>query len=231
MTNTIGTLQETSLHAALKDWLAGPGDGLEVPVAGYQIDIVRDDELVEIQTANFGALRPKLKKLLPDYRVQVVYPIAREKWICRVGANQKRRSRRKSPKRGRVEHLFAELVRLPHLARHPNFSLLVVLTQEEEIWQDDGRGSWRRKGWSIGDRRLLDVVEQRLLARPADYLELLPARLPQPFNNRDLAEGLEARRRLAEQMTYCLRKMELIQRAGKRGRFTMFEVNSGDHQA
>lgn len=231
MTNTIGTLQETSLHAALKDWLARPGDGLEVPVAGYQIDIVRDDELVEIQTANFGALRPKLKKLLPDYRVQVVYPIAREKWICRVGANRKRRSRRKSPKRGRVEHLFTELVRLPQLAHHPNFSLLVVLTQEEEIWQDDGQGSWRRKGWSIADRRLLKVVEQRLLARPADYLEFLPAGLPRPFNNRDLAEGLGARRRLAEQMTYCLRKMELIQPAGKHGRFTMFEVNCSDHQA
>ena len=42
-------------------------------------------------------------------------------------------ARRKSPKRGAYPHLFAELVSFPTLATHPNFSLHVRLTQEEEV--------------------------------------------------------------------------------------------------
>ncbi len=39
--NGIGTLQENSLHAALKNWYAQPGDQLEIMVDGYVIDLVR----------------------------------------------------------------------------------------------------------------------------------------------------------------------------------------------
>jgi hypothetical protein len=39
----IGTLMETSLHAALKEWYAQPGDRTEVPMDGYVIDLVRDE--------------------------------------------------------------------------------------------------------------------------------------------------------------------------------------------
>jgi len=73
----IGTLQETSLHAALKDWYARPGDRLEALLEGvpvtktvYHIDIIRQNQLIEIQTGNFSALKPKLKTLLPKYNVR-----------------------------------------------------------------------------------------------------------------------------------------------------------------
>ena len=63
----IGTLQENSLHAALKTWYAQPGDQLECKVDGYVIDLVRGDLLVEVQTANFSAIKRKLLKLLEIY--------------------------------------------------------------------------------------------------------------------------------------------------------------------
>ena len=37
----IGTLGERSLHSALKEWYALPGDQLEEEVDGFHIDIVR----------------------------------------------------------------------------------------------------------------------------------------------------------------------------------------------
>tara|TARA_B110000014_G_C20100324_1_gene577464 strand:- start:1253 stop:1462 length:210 start_codon:yes stop_codon:yes gene_type:complete len=37
----IGTLNEGSLHASLKQFFAQPGDEFEVPINGYVIDIVR----------------------------------------------------------------------------------------------------------------------------------------------------------------------------------------------
>ena len=84
--NGIGVRQESSLHAALKEWYADPDDAVEVAVDGYQIDVISGELLVEIQTGNFSAMRVKLRRLLPAHPVRLVYPIAREKWICREWA-------------------------------------------------------------------------------------------------------------------------------------------------
>ena len=70
-TTGIGTLNEGSLHAALKRLYSEPGDAFEVPRAGFVIDIVRDEDmpterLIEIQTGSFGALGNKLDRLLND---------------------------------------------------------------------------------------------------------------------------------------------------------------------
>lgn len=222
----IGTLRETELHAALKAWCARPGDVIEAAVGGSLVDIARDGLLIEIQTGHFAALRPKLRRLLADYPVRVVYPLAVEKWICRLDAAGRPLGRRKSPKRGRVEQLFAELVYLGPLAAQPNFSLEVVFIQEEAYWQDDGRGSWRRRGWSVAERRLLAVIAQQLFAEPADYLALLPAGLSEAFTNSDLAAGLRAPRRLAEKMSYCLLKMGLLEVVGMRGRARLYAVTA-----
>ena len=143
----IGTLSEKSLHAALKDWYAKPGDRFEENVDGFHIDIVRHDLLIEIQTANFSSLKRKLATLTERHRVRLVFPIALEKWIVRMGSDGiTLLGRRKSPKRGLVYHLFKELVSIPELIKKRNFSVEVLLIQEEEIRHDDGRGSWRRKG-------------------------------------------------------------------------------------
>jgi len=213
----IGRLGESSLHAALKNWCAQPGDALEVEVDGYVIDIVRGDLLIEIQTGSFTHLKSKLRKLLADHRVQLVYPIAERKWIVRVNRDGAVLRRRKSPKRGRIEELFVELVRLPDLMAKAHFSLVVLFVDAEEVWRDDGQGSWRRKGWSIADQRLLAVNGQRSFDEPADLLALLPDSLPSPFTNRQLAEASVITLNLAGKMTYCLRKMGVLQVVGKRG--------------
>ncbi|GAG31638.1 unnamed protein product, partial [marine sediment metagenome] len=50
MSKSIGLLNEKPLHAALKEWYARPEDRLEASVAGFVIDVVQGDLLVEIQT-------------------------------------------------------------------------------------------------------------------------------------------------------------------------------------
>ena len=221
----IGTLQESSLHAALKDWLAEPGDQFEVPVNGYLIDIVRNELLLEIQTSNFSAMKVKLNRLLPTHPVRVIYPVAYERWICRVSKNQKPISRRKSPKRGRFEDVFAQLLRIPRQATHPNFSMEILLTQEEIEWRDDGRGSWRRKGWSVSDRRLLTVLERITLHNYTDFLSFMPDDLADPFTNQDLAKAASIRPQLAQKMTYCLRNMGLLTQQGKKGRYNLYAIS------
>jgi hypothetical protein len=143
----IGLLNEKPLHAALKSWYAGPNDRFEVPVAGYVIDIVRDDLLIEIQTGNFSSMKIKLGQLVAKHPVRLVYPLAHEKWLVKLPKEDgDKRKRRKSPKRGQVTDIFRELVSFPELLLEPNFSLEVLLIQEEEVRRYDGQRGWRRRG-------------------------------------------------------------------------------------
>ena len=215
----VGLLNEKPLHAALKAWYAQPGDRFEVPVDGSMIDIVRDELLVEIQTRDFSALKRKLERLVANHPVRLVYPIADEKWIVRVsedGADPE--GRRRSPKRGSMLALFRELVSFPHLISHPNFSLEVLLIQEEEVRQQGLARNWRRRGWGTVERRLVQVVERRLFATPADLAALIPASLEEPFTTAGLADAIHQPRWLAQKMTYCLRSAGAIAEAGKQGK-------------
>lgn len=224
-TPQIGTLQETSLHADLKDWYAQPNDRLEVPVDGFVVDIVRGELLIEIQTRNFSALKTKLNALTQHHPTRLVFPIAQERWIIRLDSDGKTQiGRRKSPKRGRLEHIFLELVRFPELIPNPNFSLEVLVIQEEEVWLNDGQGSWRRKGWSIHDRRLIKVLDQVVFESPDEFASLLPSSVPQPFTTLDLARALHQPRYLAQKMAYCLREMGVIKKIGRRGNTLLYEV-------
>jgi len=216
----IGTLNEKALHASLKEWYARSGDWFEIPIDGFIVDIVRGDLLVEVQTRNFAAIKRKLAALTTHHPVRLVYPIAREKWIIRLAEDGL--SRRKSPKRGGVEHVFEELVHIPKLLSNPNFSLDVLLTQEEEVRRYDGRRGWRRHGWVTDERRLLEVVDQHLFETPADICTLVPPTLPEPFTTADLAAALGKRRRLARKMAYCLREMGALAPVGKQGNAILY---------
>ncbi len=223
MAQEIGSLNEGSLHAALKDWYAQPGDQFEVPVDGYFVDIVRGDLLVEIQTRSFSSIKGKLTDLVERHRLRLVYPVAREKWIVKLaGEGRTRFSRRKSPKRGAFEDLFGELVSFPQLLANPNFALEVLLTQEEELRRHDPARAWRRRGWITHDRRLLRVVDQRLFGTPEAVAALLPAGLAEPFTTSDLASALGKPRRLAQRMAYCLREMGVITQVGKQGNAILY---------
>jgi len=215
---------EMSLHDEVKRWYSQPGDRLEEWVDGYLIDVVRGDRLIEIQTSNFSSIKAKLEDLIKRHPVRLVHPIAQTKWIVRLDSRGKRVSKRRSPRRGRVEDLFLELVYIPHLMREVNFSLEALLVQSEEELIDDGRGSWRRRRWSVHDRRLLDVVGRATFSTPADFLSLFPATLPEEFTTRELAKSLGLRANIAQKMTYSLRKMDVVETIGKRGRANIYSI-------
>jgi len=220
----IGLLNEKPLHASLKQWYARSGDRFEVPVDGFVIDIVRDDLLIEIQTRNFSAIKSKLTNLARRHRVRLIYPIVQEKWIVRVAnGNGAESIRRKSPKRGRLEDLFWELVSIPQLLLNPNFSLEVLMIREEEVRRYDGKRRRRRREWLIEGRRLLEVMDQRSFGQSADWLAFLPHGL-ESFTTKDLATRMNTRRELAQKLAYCLREGKMIELIGKRGRANLYRV-------
>lgn len=220
----ISTLNEKPLHAALKEWVAQPGDQFEVGLEGFVIDIIRGDLLIEIQTANFFSIKRKLLALTARHPVRLAYPVAREKWIVKLADDERSQlSRRKSPKRGKVHHLFGQLVSFPALMAEPNFTLEVLLVQEDEVRRHVPGRAWRRRGWVTEERRLLQVVERHSFGSPQDLAGLLPPELPEQFTSLDIARALHQTRRLATQTAYCLREMGAIQQIGKRGNAYLYE--------
>ncbi|HVU13535.1 MAG TPA: hypothetical protein VHD90_19785 [Phototrophicaceae bacterium] len=225
MARQIGTLAEKSLHAALKAHYSQEGDRLECALDSYVIDILRGNQCIEIQTRHLVAMRKKLTALLDRYPIHVIHPIAQERMIVRVDSDGAIVSRRKSPQRGTVYHLFPELVSLPKLIVHPNLTLEALLIREEQIWLDDGQGSWRRKHWSIADRRLLAIVRGQVFCGANDFAALIPADLPSEFDSGELAKAIHEQRHIAQKMAYCLREMGVLRISGKRGKALLYQVN------
>jgi hypothetical protein len=200
------------------------GDELEVKVDEFIVDIVRDKLLIEIQTQNFSAIKPKLIKLLSNNQVRLVYPIAKLKWIVHLSGSGEVVRRRKSPKKGKVVDVFYELVHAPDLIKDRNFSLEVMLIEEEEVRCDNGKGSWRRRGISVKDRKLLNVFDRTVFEDSRDFLKFLPKELNEHFTNKVFASKLGISVRLAQKITYCLRKMGAISVAGKKRNELLFKV-------
>lgn len=218
----IGTLNEGSLHAALKELYAEPGDRFELPLDRFVIDIARpelDGELlIEIQTGSFGAMGRKLDFLLPDYRMLLVHPIAHASYLVRGEAKPRR-----SPKKGSVYDLFGQLVSIPTLLDHPNLTLDIVIVNVDKVQEHDAKARRGRGGYRTVDRRLREVVERHRFESPKDLLRLVPDGLPNIFTTADLARLGGFTRSQAQQMAYCFRALEFFEeidrtRAGKRYR-------------
>ena len=223
----IGVLREGPLHAAVKDLLARPGDVAEVKYGRYVIDLVRaDGELVEVQTGGFSPLGPKLDALLDEHRMRIVHPVPAQRRIIRVDANGEVLSSRRSPLKGGVWDVFDRLVSFPSLLAHPNLTVEVLLCAEDHVRAPEaGRSRSGRRRRDPGERRLTEVVGSEVLASPADCAALLPDVLrAKPFTTRELATAVGCRMILAQRIAYCLRGMEVLADAGKRGRAPLHEV-------
>jgi len=202
---------------------APPGSRFEVPLGGYVVDAVAGDLLIEVQTRNFGAMRTKLAALLPEHRVRLVLPVAQTRWLVKHHPDG-RVERRRSPRAGRPQDLFAELVYGPELFAHPNLELELALIGEEEHRRYEPGKAWRRRGWVVTGRALVTAYERRLYREPEELLGLLPAGLPAPFTTADVAAEGRLPRRLAQQAAYCLHALGLLERVGKAGNAHLYRV-------
>ncbi|MFT7475129.1 MAG: hypothetical protein ACI81L_002066 [Verrucomicrobiales bacterium] len=206
----IGTLNEGSLHAALKELYSEPGDEFEVPLDRFVIDIRRPELLIEIQTGSFGAMGKKLDHLLPEHRMLLVYPLAVETYLQRPGAKL-----RKSPKKSSIYGLFDELVSIPTLLDHPNLTLDVVLVSVTKMQVEDPKARRGRGGFRTADRVLREVKDRHRFESARDLLELLPTGLPPVFTTADMAESGLFDRDTARQMAYCFRALGYFEEQGR----------------
>lgn len=170
-------------------------------------------------------MRAKVASLLEDgHRVRIVHPITADKTIVKIGPGGEVLGRRRSPKHGTAVDICSELVSFPHLLSDPGLEIDLVMTVEDEYRVHNPDKAWRRKGWTIAERHLVEVTGSMLMTGVGALVELLPETLPEAFTTADLADCLGRPRRIAQQMAYCLRETAGIEATGKRGRAIEYRV-------
>ena len=157
-------------------------------------------------------IRKKLDTLLKNHRVLLIHPIVKDKWIVAIDHQSKK-----------VIHKRLSPTHHSYIIASPNLTIELLLVQVEEFRVNDGKGSWRRNGWSISDRRLVNVLERKVFCSPIDFLMLKPPSIKPPFTNGELAYALGSSLRLAQKMSYCLYKMDLLEVVDKRGRSFLYD--------
>ena len=214
---SIGLLNEGPLHAALKAAYTANGGAEEVPVESFVADAVRGGVMYEIQTGSFSGLQRKMSALVEVGPVVLVHPLARTTRIVKVDDSGELSKPRKSPKREQLVHIVNELVYLPTLLNHPNFSVEAVLVDVEELRAFDPAKRRRRGGWRVVEKRLVEMVGGVRLRAMADLYDFLEDELPEVFGTRQLAAALQQPLHIAQKMAYCLRHAGVVEIVGKEG--------------
>ena len=221
-----GTLQEKTVHAVMKLYYEPDEDYHEVPIEGYIADIYTGERIIEIQNGNFNRLRPKLAAFLPLYPVTVVYPIPHYKWVIWMEEETGELSKKhKSPVTGNVYHAFPELYRIKQFLGHPNLSFAFPLLDIDEYRLLNGWSKNRKRGSSRYDRMPLALADEVRIDCAADFLQLVPYELQEPFTVKEFAQAAGIHRDLAGSTLPLLTYMQLLARAGKRGREYLYEVD------
>lgn len=222
--NGIGTLQEKTVHAVLKNFYEPDLEHQEIPVENFVADILRDGEIIEIQTRGFQALRRKLDTFLQQYQVTIVYPIVRTKWLYWIDEETGEiTKKRKSPKKGTIYDAIPELYKIKPYLPNPNLHLCLVLIDAEEYRLLNGWSRDRKKGSTRYDRIPTQLVDEFFIGSLADYQCLIPEGLPRDYTSRDFAKAAHIPLGYAQTTLTILHHIGLVHRTGKSGRSYTYE--------
>lgn len=223
----INTWNESTLHKTIKEKYADQKDHLEVEIAGKIVDIFKSDSIIEIQTANLSSIKRKLEFLLNLFPVKLVYPLIRKKRITVVDNDGSIIRSRMSNKTGSILDIFKEVIFIPQLFLYPDFSLDILQVDVEEIRCDDGKGSWRRKGISIKDRIVNDILPVRIINDADDLYQLLPIDIYDSIDSKKIAELLNVKTNLAQKIIYFFKHTGVIYPVDKIGNLKIYNYSSG----
>lgn len=221
----IGLLAEKNVHAIVKEYYEPDEDHQEIPIEGSVADIYRDGEIIEIQNGNFNKLRTKLTRFLPLYKVTIVYPIPRIRWLIWVDPETgELTTKRKSPRKGTVYDLFPELYKIKSFINDKNFNLEVLLIDMEEYRLLNGWSKDRKKGSTREERVPVHLESRHIFTRKEDYMQLVPYELEEPFTAKEFAKAAKIPLRTAQVAVNILAYQNVIKNVGKRGRAYLYVV-------
>jgi hypothetical protein len=215
-TNRIGTNREWSLHRDLKFRYAGGAERTELSLGSYVCDGINEEgEIIEVQTGSFGPLKDKAPALTRQGPLRIIHPIIVHKDIELCDEEGKLLYRRKSPRRGTAWDLFKVLLYAPALPALPGLVIELALVDVLEKRIQDGKGSWRRKKVSIGDKEVAAYHDPIILAGLRDYRRFIPFGEEETFTVRTLGERAKIPLPVARKTLYVLTRLGVVRRIQK----------------
>ena len=194
----IGTLNETSLHDALKRRYEPDPARHEVRMHGVVVDVCRDDGVFEIQTRDCYRLRTKLTKLLPHVPVTVVIPAPAAKRIWWVDPDTGEASGgRLSGKHAGPCELWRELPALLEFLDTPGFAVTLLLLEWDEYILRDGYGPRKARRATHVDRVLRNVRDEITIRSVSELSRLMPEGLQETFRAKEFAKKAKLTERAA----------------------------------
>lgn len=186
----IGMQSEKTVHAILKNTKDPDESHQEVSVGRYIADICNGDEVIEIQSAGFGRMWPKLEAFLADYKVTIVYPIPHIKYITWIDPETgELLQRNRSHHTGTFYHAFKEMGKIRSLLTHPGLTINPMLIDMEEYRLLDGWSHDRKRGSHRYDRIPMSIYDEVYLHAAEDYAMFVP----EPLRSRELTEPFTAK--------------------------------------
>ncbi len=238
----INTYNESSLHKSLKTLYSINNDSqIEVERDGHIYDILqKDGRVIEIQTKNVSKLYSKIKDAIDKgHKCLIVHPIVNEKIIITKDSSGKILSKRKSPKKESIYHLFRELTGIYPLLLDKNFSLelpFVSITEErlktEDKVQSKNKKRRFKKDWIKIDKKLNFISERKIFSSKEDYMSLIPFKKGEDFTVNDLKKRILLLHDIQKSelnnislMLWLYRHMGLIELIGKEGRSYLYRIS------
>ena len=223
--NVIGVLSEKTLHKTIKNLYESNQDYQEVKIDGYYVDILKDNNIIEVQTKQFDKLRNKLSYLLDhyDYNINVIYPIFNNKVIYYIDDENTISLPKKSPKKLKIPEVFYELYKIKNLLSNEKLviTLLVLDIQEYRIKTNN------RKKYVLYDRVPIKLIEEVRLTKKDNYISLLPKNLGEVFTVKDVCELTKCDNKYVSKMINVLKYLEIIEMIGKDGKKYLYKVKKG----
>lgn len=179
-TPSIGMLGEKALHSAMKFYYEPDASLHEREAFGFIADIRNENGIIEIQTRNLFAMKRKLETYLKETRVTLVHPVIRKRRIIVMDPETGELSRpRLSPKKGRIEDAFSELVHIREALGKSSLSIVIPVVDAEEYRVREAGKRRRRGGYSDLKFELLptELVSEAYFKEPGELAALLPEEL------------------------------------------------------
>lgn len=198
----INTYNESELHQKLKEIYALEYNGeLEKKIEGSKsiADILlKNGDVIEIQTGSISALKSKIKFLLENKRkIKIVHPILIEKYIEMYDENENLLYRKKSPKKETVYSMLRGLTGVYEYLTNANLEIEVLFVKVTEKRQKTPtkvqlKNKCRRhlKDWIPLGKRLDSIKEKHTFSSLQDYKNLIPSSVPENFTRKELQKAI-----------------------------------------
>ena len=217
----VGILNEKQIHATLKSYFATTLFDKEIKIGSYFADLVTENGIFEIQTANFSYLVPKLNTFLKASHVTIVYPFHKKSRLNYVD-----KATGEILKSGRnvtasdMTDFFLELYRIRQYLNDPNLTVCIADIAVENL-RYCAKDMKRRKT----DRKVAvptSLLRLTFLEDSDSYRCFIPEGLPETFTLKEFKRCMRSGD--AGIAIKILQYVGVIDYIGKRGNEYLYKI-------